>query len=191
MSDLLGLADDPAPLEKRIAFFETPALALFEKGVILRARKIKHDGGDDVTVKVRGDLADQISADWDEKNGFKREIDRAGDRQQNSASLSRGISGGQIDRVTHDEKSPRRLFCEPHCELLESIGVVVPWDELLVLGPIHARTWKREASGMALTIERWELPEAMFLEVSTKVSLSEGDEAAQRLRTFLSDAGVS
>src|SRR5262245_43377827 len=54
---VLGLSDPPKE-EKRIHFFDTGNLALFDRDLILRVRQtIAGDDADDATVKVRGPSA--------------------------------------------------------------------------------------------------------------------------------------
>ena len=54
---------DIEPEAREIYFFDTPDLALFEAGIVLRARLIR-DGADDSTVKLRPVEPKSIGERW-------------------------------------------------------------------------------------------------------------------------------
>src|SRR5262245_35869311 len=64
--------DPRAAEQRRIYFFDTPKLELFNKGVILRAREVK-GCKDDSTVKIRPVDPRKVAAKWLGLDGFKIE----------------------------------------------------------------------------------------------------------------------
>ena len=82
----MELNEDTAEV-RVIYFYDTPRLALFDAGIMLRARLVKGDD-DDSTVKFRPVEAAKISEEWKQLKGFKLEADCVGDRVVCSASLT-------------------------------------------------------------------------------------------------------
>lgn len=183
-AELLAMLDVVDDLRRRVGFFETKTLALFERGVILRARK-QHDGpADDVTVKLRGPLAEAIGPSWDGLAGFKREIDRAGTKETSSVSLTVGLDGDIIERAFAGKLAARELFDAEQVKLLAKAGEI-PWDDLEVAGPVEARLWRHQQRGADLTVERWDVDGERFYEVSQKAEPSDAKKVDKRLRELL------
>src|SRR5262245_23157866 len=96
-ADAFGL--DPGKGERRrIFFFDTLDLALFNKGLVLRAREVR-GGRDDSTVKIRPIDPKTLHRKWHALDGFKVEADGVGDRLIRSASLSVDQQHGEIKAV--------------------------------------------------------------------------------------------
>ena len=71
------LGVDPSDVELReVSFYDVPGLALFDRGIILRTRRVT-DGEDDSTVKLRPLGHEQVSKDLFEVDGFKCELDKS------------------------------------------------------------------------------------------------------------------
>ncbi len=180
--------------EKRsIYFFDTKALTLFGKGLILRARQLK-DGKDDSTVKIRPVDPASVNTSWKKEPGFKIEADATGSKVVQSASLSHPQKRGEIEAVAAGDRELARLFSQAQERLLaEFAPTPVDLTRLKVLGAITALRWNIDAKEIDgdITAEEWRLPNGEdLLELSIK---ADGDKAKEAQRTFmrlLKDAGI-
>jgi hypothetical protein len=190
---LSALAVEDADAELReIYFYDTPELALYEAGMILRAR-VRHGGEDDTTVKLRPLRASQVAKKWFSVKGFKCEIDRVGDVGTEACSLTRPEDADDIDDVAAGQASVKSLFSDQQEELAGRYGEEPDWSELATLGPVDASVWTLEVEELPedLTVELWTLPdESRILELSMRVDAKEADGAAEALAAFAGDLGL-
>ena len=180
---------DPKKGERRrIFFFDTLALSLFRKGVVLRAREVKN-GADDSTVKIRPVDPDEIDDKWGRLSGFKIEADGVGNRLIKSASLSIEQGRGEIKAVEQRLREIAKLFSGDQEKFLADMSPVdVDFDALQVLGPVDALRWKvkHDALAFPITAEEWTLPDDRdLLEVSIKVPAAQAATASAAFDTFL------
>ena len=173
---------------RRIFFFDTSALALFRKGVVLRAREVK-GGKDDSTVKIRPVDPDDVDDKWGRLSGFKIEADGVGNRLIRSASLSVEQKRDEIEEVEQKVRAIRKLFSDEQESFLARMSPVdVDFAALKVLGPVSARRWKVKHDGLPyeITAEEWTLPnERDLLEVSIKVPAAQAAAASAAFDSFL------
>jgi hypothetical protein len=180
--------------EKRaIYFFDTQALRLFGKGLILRARQVK-EGDDDSTVKIRPIDPARIDASWNDESGFKLEADAVGAKVVRSASLSHKQKHGEIKDVVSGKRALPTLYSKAQERLLASFAPApVDFDGLKALGPVAALRWKIDVPGIGSDIaaEEWRLPDGQdLLELSIR---ADGDKAeAERVKflRILREAGI-
>jgi hypothetical protein len=180
---------NPKDGERRsIFFFDTEALALFKRGVVLRAREVK-GSKDDSTVKIRPVDPKQITAKWSGLKGFKLEADGVGDRMIRSASLSVEQSGGEIEAVAGRLRPIKKLFSDEQEAFLEAMSPIpIDFESLTVLGPVDALRWKVKHEGLShlITAEEWRLPDGRdLLEVSIKIPTVQAATASAAFDTFL------
>ncbi|MFM2153600.1 MAG: hypothetical protein RL199_2035 [Pseudomonadota bacterium] len=188
----LGLTDAKAEA-RSIYFYDTKDLSLFERGLILRARKVKH-GADDSTVKMRPLVSSKVDKEWFGLRGFKCEEDRTGKRSVESCSLTEEQDPGEIDDVASGDRSVDKLFSRDQEAFASAYGPPgPPWDDLIPLGPIAAKAWKLTVKGFEtkLSAERWTLPDGIdLLEVSIKVAREDADRMQSALTHFLKKKGL-
>jgi hypothetical protein len=181
------------PQERTLYFFDTPELALFDVGLVLRARRIKGDT-DDSTVKIRPVEPSRIPLDWVETEGFEVEMDRVGDRDVISAKLTAEQDRGEIDQAVAGRRPLRKLFSKDQERLIAEFGPAeVGWDDLTAMGPIAVQKWKIDAKklGHEVTVERWRLPDGSdLIEGSIKVKPGEAEEASVDFLAFLRTLGI-
>jgi hypothetical protein len=186
--------EDLEPQHRRVFFFDTRTLDLFDGGVVLRAR-VTRDDDDDSTVKLRPVVPADIDRRWKETDGFEIEIDVVGDEPVCSAKLEATQDRGEIDEVAEEQRSINKLFSEDQERLIHEYKPKgVSWDGLHVLGPVDVRKWEWEPMGFPheVTIEEWVLPdESDFIELSIKVGPDEAIEAATAFRDLLVDRGLN
>jgi hypothetical protein len=176
-----------------VYFYDTPDLALFKAGVILRARLLKGDT-DDSTVKFRPVEAASIPRDWRRMNGFKLEADWVGDRVVCSASLTARQQRDEIDEVAKGKRSIDKLFSSDQERFLsEFYKGPVEFRKLRAMGPIRVLRWepRHEAFPHKLTLEEWRLPNGDDLvEVSIKVSPTKASRAQKEFNAHLLELGL-
>ena len=179
--------------ERMVWFFDTPGLALFDTGVVLRARK-KGGGTDDTTVKLRPVDPARIPIDWVKTDGFEIEMDRVGSAEIVSAKLTVDQARGEIDEAVAGERPLRKLFSADQERLIAEFGpATVGWDDLAPMGPIAVRKWTFDPEDLEHTVvaERWTLPDRSDLvELSIKVEPGHVTAAADAFAAFLELAGL-
>jgi hypothetical protein len=182
------------PERREVYFFDTPELALFEGGIVLRARLI-HDGADDSTVKLRPVDPSSLSEYWKDHPDLEFEVDAVGDRYVSSASLGASQDRGEIEEVARGERSVKTLFSGDQERFLEEHAppdAAFDWESLAVLGPVDVHKWEFEPEelGYEITVEEWVLPDRSDLvEISIKVDPDEAGKANARFVGYLHDRG--
>lgn len=183
----LGLKDAKGEA-RTIWFYDTAALELFDKGIILRSRH-SAGGPDDTTVKLRPMDARTADPSWSSVQGFKCEQDRTAQHTVTSCSLTRDAQRGAIDLAAKGPPAIAELFDGDQKRFLgEYAPLTIDWASLRALGPIDSRAWKFDAGPLdrKLSAERWLLPDGTQLfEVSTRVPASEADAMQGELERYL------
>jgi hypothetical protein len=180
--------DPKAGERRRIYFFDTNELTLFNKGIVLRARAVK-GGTDDSTVKIRPVDPRKLAAKWHELKGFKIEADGVGDKLIRSASLSVDQGDDEIDQVEKKHRAIEKLFSPVQEQLLADMSPIrVDLGGLRILGPVQALRWTVQHEGLPyrITAEEWTLPNRRdLLEVSIKVPSAQAGAASAAFHSFL------
>jgi len=156
---------------RQVYFFDTPDLELFNKGIVLRARRIQNSDHDCV-VKLRPVVPGNISARWRNSPDLTIEVDVVGGKAICSASLKTTRRPARIEEVLDGELPLRQLFRKEQREFLdEHAPSSIPWDGLVPLGPINVIKLKENPKGFPLpvTAELWLYPDgSAVLELSGK-----------------------
>ena len=178
---------------REIYFFDTPQLACLKNGVVLRARMIEN-GADDSTAKIRPVDPDRIAPQWKGLEGFKLEADVAGAKVVRSASLTALQRRGEIKAVAAGRRALKKLFSQDQERFLQDNAPArVPFDSLLVLGPVSVLRWKCRHDGMRseLTAEEWHLPDGTdLLELSIKADHKDAFRSRDEFVAFLARVGL-
>lgn len=184
---------DPGKASERdVYFYDTPTLALYAGGVILRARKLIH-AADDSTVKLRPLEASDVPSSWFDFDGFKCEEDRSVGGSKSSCSLSWPQDKGEIDAVADGSREIMKLYsAEQEQFSSENASVQPSWASLEVLGPAEAWVWSVKSSRLnrKLTIEYWSLGgDEDLLEISTRTTSTNADSVMVEVADYLYDRG--
>ena len=189
---LLAKANEE-PESRTVFFFDTPDLALFDAGLVLRARKKARDD-DDSTVKLRPVDPATIDNSWLEIEDFAIEMDRVGDKEVISAKLGSIQDQGEIDDAIAGGRPLRKLFTADQERLIQEFGPAdVGWDDLVAMGPIAVSKWTAEWDefGHEVVVERWLLPDKSDLvELSIKVEPGQATTASDEFLAFLESIGL-
>jgi hypothetical protein len=164
------------------------ALPLLERGVILRVRATKKNSGD-VTLKLRGpDGCIDVPA-WTKRvdglDDAKVEGDWA-DRRLVSASLTAKSDKAGREDLEAGLPPIKSLMSTEQTDLAREL--LIPLDDVKLLGPITAHKWEHEHDG-DVDAEEWSVGNLHFLEISV-VATADPEAAQQRLTQRALDGGL-
>ena len=187
---------DMDPLEaqiRQVFFFDTPELALDEKGVVVRARRVQGKG-DDSGVKLRPVVPAKLPAELRRSEGFNVEVDAMPGGFVCSGTLKRTLRPTAVRSAVAGERPVRKLFSKEQRRFYaahapEGIDV----DSLEILGPIFVLKLRFTPAELdrRLVAEMWLYPDgSRVLELSTKCAPAEAFQVAAETRAFLAGKGV-
>ncbi len=179
--------------ERYIYFFDTPDLALYQTGMIARARRVVGDRHDS-TVKLRPVVPSEVPERWRALVGFKLEADASETGVAKSASLTMPVEKGLIKQVASGDKGIARLFAKEQEEFLATLGDRhIDYDSLAVLGPLTAHRWKFEdpACPWRIVAELWKREDGdRLMEMSVKAPVAQAAAAIAGFMAFLAEVGA-
>jgi hypothetical protein len=180
------------PESRQVYFYDTPDLALFNAGVVLRSR-LRRDDADDSTVKLRPVDPAELDESWKQTDGFAVEIDMVGAKMVCSAKLTVEQRRDEIREVADGQREVVKLFSGDQERFLEANAPAgVEWSDLTVLGPIEVQKWEFEPKGLGheVTVEEWVLPdESNLVELSIKTTPAEVVDADREFKAYLEKHG--
>jgi len=179
--------------ERHIYFFDTPDLALFNAGVVMRARRIV-GGEHDSTVKLRPVDPRTVPAKWKKYAGFKIEADASENGVVKSASLTMPVAKGKIKRVAAGELGVAALLTDEQQRFLtEMARLEFDLSRLMIMGPMLAQRWKftDPALPWPITAELWRRDDGeMIFEASIKAPVVQAAVAAGGFLAHLAEIGA-
>jgi hypothetical protein len=193
-SAVAALGMDPLDAQiRQVFFFDTPGLTLYERGLVVRARRTQRKG-DDSVVKLRPVVPDELNEDLRKSVGFGVEVDAMPGGYVCSGSMKETLKTGHVKEAIDGERALHKLYSEEQRSLFEgSRPDGVELDDLSILGPIFVLKLKFSPRGYdrRLVAELWWYPDySRVLELSTKCSPSEAFQVAAETRAFLAGHGV-
>jgi hypothetical protein len=178
---------------RQVYFFDTPDLALNEKGVVVRARRVQGKGEDSV-VKLRPVVPAELPKKLRRSPAFGVEVDAMPGGYVCSASLKGEIAAPAVKETVRGGRPLRNLFSkEQRSFFADHAPDGLALDDLSVLGPIFVLKLKFSPAGFSrkLVAEMWLYPdESRILELSTKCPPSQAFQTAAEARAFLVESGV-
>jgi hypothetical protein len=190
----LGLSDPPRE-EKRIHFFDTEGLLLFDRGLILRVRQTVAGGDpDDATVKVRGpgapDAAERFlaAATGDAKYEGDQNVGRL---ESPSFSITTKPVSAALTSILAGDQELETVLDDTGKTLLREIKGADPAG-ITCLGPIRSRSWKLKPPGFSgkVTAELWDLADVSLLEISDKAPRAAAAALAAQLIGLLAGTDI-
>ena len=187
----LGIDHDRAPV-RRVYFLDTPDLALYRHGVIVRFRD--RPRRDDVVVKLRPVVPGRVPGWLRDADQFQMEIDALPGRAVCSGALKKRLGRNDVARAIATGRPLTKLLSPGQRRLLDRYapaGVDLP--DLKVYGPIDVRCHSVQLRGLdrGLTAERWRYPDGSdLLELSTRCAADEAAKVASRITSALRAYGV-
>lgn len=184
------------PLEGRIrsvVYFDTPDLALFRAGVVVRGRRTQGDD-DDTVVKLRPVVPRDLRPAVRESPNLKVEMDVTRGSFVVSASLKGQRRKGAVDEVLGGERRLERLLSKEQRALVtEAAPKGTDWPDLVPLGPTFVVVVKGRPSGFAhkVTVEQWHYPgQIPVIELSTKAPPLEAGRLYTEVAQYLRGLGL-
>ena len=182
-SAVMSLGMDPLEGQiRQVVFFDTPELALYDVGLVVRARRVQ-GRGDDSVVKLRPIEPAQVKGKLRKTTGFGIEVDAMPGGFVCSGSLKSAETSG-VWEVLRGERPIRKLFTKPQRALFaEHAPEGIELDDLSMLGPINVFKLKFTPAGLTqrLVAELWLYPDnTRILELSTKCKPSRGVPGCRR-----------
>ena len=171
----------------QVYFFDTDALDLLSKGVIVRVRQ----GADnDLTVKVRPPADKKFRDPSHGHEDFKCENDFTGGEVTPSYSIRKKYAALQVPDAGHDIFS---LLSDGQKKLIRETQVSIDWSRVRRIASIKSTEWDTRAQLPfdKLTLELWEWPAGAILELSTKVGPDKGPATYAELRRLVNTKGLS
>ena len=194
-SAVQALGMDPLDAQiRQVFFFDTPDLALYNAGVVARARRVQKKG-DDSVIKLRPVVPSELPGDVRNSPNMVVEVDAMPGGFVCSASLKRALGTTDVRACAMGERSKRKLFSkEQRAFFAEHAPAGIELDDLSILGPIFVLKLKfsPEKFGRRMVAEMWLYPDnTRILELSTKCAPGEALDVAARAKTFLVGRGVN
>ena len=191
-SAVTELGMDPLDAQiRQVYFFDTPDLALNERGVVVRARRVQRRG-DDSVVKLRPVVPHELPSHLRKSPNFVVEVDAMPGGFVCSASF-KGETTDVID-VAHGDRPIRKLFSKEQRAFYEDNAPAgLNLDDLTILGPITVLKLKFTLQGLdqEVVAEMWTYPDySRILELSTKSRPGEALQTAIRAKLLLKERGV-
>ncbi len=178
---------------RQVVFFDTPDLALYENGIVVRARRVQGKG-DDSVVKLRPVVPDELSPKLRKSPNFGVEVDAMPGGFVCSASLKAQWGPAAVKSVLAGDRPIRKLFTTEQRDLFAANAPAgQTLDDLVALGPINVLKLRFLPKGFPrrMVAELWFYPNgSRILELSTKCLPAAAFQAAAEARAFLSDSGV-
>jgi hypothetical protein len=193
-STAVALGMDPLEAQiRQVYFFDTPDLALDQRGVVVRARRVQ-GRGDDTVVKLRPVVPDELPDKLRRAPEMVVEVDAMPGGWVCSGSLKGALGTTDVLRVAGGERSVRKLFSKAQrAYYADHAPEGLALDDLSILGPIFVLKLNLRPEGFdrKLTAEMWQYPNgSRILELSTKCAPVDALSVAVASRMFLHDRGV-
>jgi hypothetical protein len=194
-STIMALGMDPLDAYLRqVYFFDTPDLALYRDGVVVRARR-SQGRPDDSVVKLRPVVPDELPPEVRGSKGFVVEVDALPGGYVCSGSFKGELGAGPVKEVATGERPLRKLFTKHQRAFYAAHAPKgLELDDLSILGPINLVKLKFSPEGYdrKLVCELWTYPDgSRILELSTKCNPGEAFDVAAETRAYLGERGVN
>ena len=187
----LGL--DPLEAQVRqVVFFDTADLALNQRGVVVRARRIQ-GRNDDSVVKVRPVNPTEVSKARKSKN-LTVEVDAMPGGFVCSASMKATLGRTDVKEVAAGTRAIHKLYTKEQQSFFRANAASdLELDDLVRLGPITVLKQKVRPQGYAgrLVAELWFYPDgSRILELSSRCAPVNAFQVAAELKAFLVNRGL-
>jgi hypothetical protein len=184
-----ALAVDPLQGQiRQVYFFDTPDLALNQRGLVVRARRVQRRG-DDSVVKLRPVVPEALPSELRRSPNFGVEVDAMPGGYVCSGSMKRALGMTDVRDVVAGNRPMKKLFSKEQRALYTAHAPRgLELESLSILGPIFVLKLKLVPKGYdrRLVAEIWMYPDnSMILELSTKCAPAEAFQKGVELKAFL------
>jgi hypothetical protein len=179
---------------REVVFFDTPDLALFRAGIVLRGRRTQ--GKDDDTVaKLRPCMPAELPAAVRSSSNLKVEMDVTRRAHVVSASLKGVRPAGTLTQVLSGKVPLEKLLNkEQRSFVAERLPSGLSWSDFVPLGPTFVIVLKAlpEGSRHKMTIEQWHFPgQVPLVELSTKAQPADVFAVHKEVSEYLERRGLT
>ncbi len=178
---------------RECCFYDTPALDLFNAGVIVRTRRTQ-GRDDDTVVKLRPAGPKDLPADVLASPDLKIEMDVTPRSYVISSSLRALRPAGAVWKMYEGAKKLEKLFTkEQRAFFADHAPDGIGWSDLVRLGPVAVVLLKARPEGFPgkLTFEMWHYPgELPLVELSTKTTRQGLLDVVPAARGFFAEHGL-
>jgi hypothetical protein len=179
---------------RQVFFFDTPDLALNQRGLVVRARRVQQKG-DDSVVKLRPVVPEELPPEVRLSESFGVEVDAMpGGAYICSGSMKRAMGRTEVRDAVAGRLPLKKLFSKEQRALYTAHAPEgLELEDLSILGPILVLKLKFAPEGLdrKLVAELWLYPDnSLLLELSTKCVPSEAFQVAAETRSFLTQNGI-
>ena len=193
-SAVAALGMDPLDAQLRqVYFFDTPDLALNERGVVVRVRRVQRKPGDSI-VKLRPVVPDELPPSVRKSPDFGVEVDAIPGGFVCSGTMKSELDDAKVKEVVAGRRALRKLFTKDQRDLfIAHAPDGHALDDLSALGPINVLKLKFTPGGFPrrLVAELWFYPDgSRILELSTKCAPADAFDAAAETKAFLTSRGI-
>jgi len=170
----------------RIYFYDTPALDLLSKGVILRLREREEI---DLTAKLRSISGKKIVDPTSQGRGYKCEVDLNDGVENESFSVQNKYSAAEVPMTG---KELLKLLSGAQKRLIVASKVKIDWKRVQRVADIQSTIWTAPAKPPLdkLSLELWKWPGGSLLELSTRGAMDTGQIIYRQLRDLANGKGL-
>jgi hypothetical protein len=170
-----------------VYFYDTPTLALFSQGVILRLRAGEEI---DLTAKLRPLSGERFTDPSGGRERYKCEVDLNDGVENQSFSVQNKYLSA-VAPATGEELF--RLLSDGQKKLLADAKVQIDWKSVRHIAKIQSTSWTARANPPLgkLSLELWKWPSGSVLEVSTRVTPDAGQTTYHELRDLANKNGLA
>lgn len=187
---------DLDPLEARmrqVVFFDTPDLALYRNGVVVRSRRMQGGAGDTV-VKLRPLPKGVHVGKGQRPKGLGVEVDAMPGGFVCSGSMKDTTTAAAVRAVARGQAKIGSLFTKAQKDFYRQHAPGgLRMRDLSVLGPLTLLKLKfsPKTLGRAMVAELWMYPDgSRILELSTKSAPGSAFQVAAEARSYLAERGI-
>jgi hypothetical protein len=171
----------------RIYFYDTLALDLMSKGVILRLREGEEI---DLTAKLRPISGEKMVDPTRRGKGYKCEVDLNDGVESQSFSVERKYVATEVPETGTELL---KLLSAGQKKLIAESKVKIDWKQVRRIATIQSTSWTAAPKPPLgkLSLELWEWPGGSVLEVSTRGTLESGQVTYRRLQELANKKGLA
>jgi hypothetical protein len=174
-------------IRRRIYFYDTPALDLLSKGVILRLRQGEEI---DLTTKFRPPSGEKLVDPSSKREHYECEVDLIDGVENPSFSVQNEYRSAKPPETG---EALFRLLSVGQKQLLKETKAQIDWKRVKRIADIRSTSWTTRANPPLgkLSMELWEWPSGSILEVSTRVTVDVGQATYVELRELVNKNGLA